>query len=76
MDCIGCGEGLNPVMAALSVNDGIAICMGCVRQRARTVGNNGRCTCIKRLKRPRRVKTVSREWDSCDRCLGAIRQIK
>ena len=64
--CEGCGR---PVML------GHNPCWECVKARARTVGNRGRCTCPKTLKRPREVSTSIRAWLACDRCLGTIKSL-
>lgn len=66
MKCSACGE------AAVWL--GADPCFPCVKARAKTVANHGRCTCPKKLKRPRPVSTGIRSWIACDRCLGAIAQ--
>ena len=68
--CPVCGEPAD----LFAIADG-GPCMNCVRARAATVGANGRCRCPKSKQRPRTVKTRSRSWVACDRCLGTIRQI-
>jgi hypothetical protein len=68
--CDGCGKVLSPVG-----DFGYTVCMECTKARARTVGNRGRCTCPKKLKRPRAVTNRIRAWEACDRCLGTIRAL-
>lgn len=51
------------------------ICLSCVRARARVACGSKRCSCPKALKRERVIKTASRSWVACDRCLGSVRQL-
>ena len=48
------------------------ICMDCVRSRAKTVANRGRCSCGKKRIPGAPAQVGSRVWTPCERCLGAI----
>lgn len=51
-------------------------CMDCVRARARSVAERGRCVCGRaRIPNPAIHRIGSRSWQSCDRCLGTIKQL-
>jgi hypothetical protein len=63
--CQGCGQVLGPM------DVGRDVCMPCTQARHRAVLAR-RCVCG-RFKRPRLVTNGTREWTSCDRCLGAIK---
>lgn len=63
MVCEGCGaEGF------------FSVCMGCVRARHRAAVTR-RCSCRKGLRREVPKKHLRREWISCERCFGTVRQI-
>jgi predicted amidophosphoribosyltransferase len=64
--CSGCGT---PTLAWTDP------CWECVKARARTATNRGRCTCPAKLKRPRPVDVGHRAWLACDRCLGVIKNL-
>jgi len=49
-------------------------CFDCIKARHKAALTH-KCSCPKRLKRPRTVTNKIRTWVSCDRCLGTIRQI-
>ena len=51
-------------------------CMDCVHARARSVAKHGRCLCgCKKIPNPEIHRIGSRTWQSCDRCLGTIKQL-
>lgn len=51
-------------------------CMDCIRSRQRTATTGSRCKCGKQ-KQPTEVlgRPGARQWISCKRCLGTIRQV-
>lgn len=82
--CVGCLASLNPVMALLGAQDGMMICMDCVRARQKAAMGKG-CKCG-RKRRESEVKHAGginingtmrggRSWISCLRCLGQVRQL-
>lgn len=49
-------------------------CFDCARARMKAA-YSGRCSCPKRLRRPRTIETRIRSWVTDDRCLGTIAQL-
>ena len=72
--CVGCGGELTIIEYAMAARDNHLICMGCVKARHRAAISH-KCSCPKKLKRPREVTNKIRQWIACDRCLGAIKQL-
>jgi hypothetical protein len=75
MKCEGCEGELNPMEALLAAGDRVAVCMECVKARARAAMTH-RCGCGKK-KRPTGVlgRPRQRQWIACHRCLGTIKQV-
>jgi hypothetical protein len=69
--CDGCGIELTAVDRA----GNWTVCFDCTKARARSFGNGRRCVCGRKRARPRVVRQFPRVWESCDRCLGTIRQL-
>lgn len=70
MNCEGCDKPLDPV----SVSGGYTVCFSCTKARHKAVLR--RKCCCGRQKRPTEVmRTGSRSWISCHRCLGQIKQL-
>lgn len=68
--CDGCGRPLNPVEATRW-----SVCMDCTRARAATVARRGKCACRSKARAGDVVRTGSRSFVPCRRCLGTIRQL-
>lgn len=64
MNCEGCGT-----------QDFFRVCMGCVRARHKAAMTR-RCSCRKAVRREVPKKHLGREWISCERCLGTVRQTR
>lgn len=68
--CEGCNKPLG-MLEAMRWN----VCMDCTRARARAVANHSRCTCGNKARPTEVMRSGSRTWISCHRCLGSIRQL-
>ena len=69
MNCEGCGKELGAV-EALSWD----VCLDCTKARHRAVVGRG-CKCGRKARPTEVLRTGSRSWISCFRCLGQIRQL-
>jgi ribosomal protein L21 len=68
---------LRPCEGCLTVGrtDSYSVCMTCTVARHKAVLSK-KCVCKKKDKRESHIKrTGSRQWTTCLRCLGTIRQI-
>lgn len=70
MACDGCGR---PMHSWAYMRWGV--CMDCTKSRAKCVASHGRCVCGKKAVPAEVIRTGSRSWVPCNRCLGTIRQL-
>ena len=68
--CDGCGK---PMHAWTYMRWGV--CLDCTKARAMSVGKHGRCVCGSKRVRGDTLRTGSRQWVPCVRCLGVIEQL-
>ncbi len=69
MNCTGCEKELNPVEALRW-----DVCLDCTKARHRAVVAGG-CKCGRKARPTEVLRTGSRTWISCHRCLGQIKQL-